>query len=221
MSSKLPLSRPTLILLYGYPGAGKTYLARQLCEDIQAAHVQSDRIRYELFEKPRYDNQENQIVDHLLQYMTEEFLGAGISVVYDINAMRLAQRRELRDMARKNKVETLLIWLQIDQESAFARASKRDHRKADDKFTPSLDRSTFDQQASHMQNPATTEDYMVISGKHTYHTQRSAIIKKLYDLGLVSTESAGRQMVKPGLVNLIPNPLAGRVDNTRRNIPIR
>jgi predicted kinase len=219
--TKLALNRPTLILLYGYPGAGKTYLARQLCEDIQAAHVQSDRIRYELFEQPRYDTQENQIVDHLLQYMTEEFLSAGISVIYDINAMRFTQRRELRDMARKNKVQTLLVWMQVDPDSAFARVSKRDHRKLDDKFTPSIDRNTFEQIASRMQNPQTTEDYMVISGKHTYQTQRSAIIKKLYDLGLVSTDSAGRQMVKPGLVNLIPNPLAGRVDNTRRNIQIR
>lgn len=219
--SKLALSRPTLILLYGYPGAGKTYLSRQLCEDLQAAHVQSDRIRHELFEQPRYDRQENQIVDHLLQYMTEEFLSAGISVVYDINAMRLSQRRELRDMARKNKVETILIWLQVDAESAFSRVGKRDRRKTDDKYTPSIDRPTFDQVASHMQNPQTTEDYMVISGKHTYQTQRSAIIKKLYDLGLVTAESAGKQIVKPGLVNLIPNPLAGRVDNTRRNIVIR
>lgn len=221
MSTKLALTRPTLILLYGYPGAGKTFLARQLCEDIQAAHLQSDRIRYELFEQPRHDKQENQIVDHLLQYMTEEFLNAGVSVVYDINAMRAAQRRELRDIARKNKVETLLVWLQVDVESAFNRVSKRDRRKLDDKYTPSIERSTFEQIASHMQNPLTTEDYMVISGKHTYHTQRNAVLKKLYDLGLVSTDGAGAKLVKPGLVNLVPNHMGGRVDNSRRNIVIR
>lgn len=219
--SKLSLNRPVMILLYGYPGAGKSYLARQLCEDVQAAHVQSDRIRYELFEQPRYDKQENQIVDHLMQYMSEEFLNAGISVIYDINAMRLSQRRELRDMARKNKVETLLVWLQIDQESAYARVSKRDRRKLDDKYTPSIDRNTFDQLASQMQNPQPTEDYMVISGKHTYHTQRNAVLKKLYDMGLSAPDSNNPKVVKPGLVNLVPNPLGGRVDPARRNIHIR
>lgn len=219
--SKLSLTRPALILLYGYPGAGKTYLARQLSEDIQAAHVQSDRIRFELFEQPRYDRQENQIVDHLMQYMTEEFLNAGISVLYDINAMRFNQRRELRDLARKHKAEVLLIWLQIDHESAFLRATKRDRRKLDDRYTASIGRDVFTQIASGMQNPQTTEDYVVISGKHTYGTQRSAVIKKLYDLGLVSTESAGAKLVKPQLVNLIPNPAAGRVDPSRRNITIR
>lgn len=222
LMSKLALSRPTLILLYGFPGAGKTYLARQLCEDIQAAHVQSDRIRYELFENPRYDRQENEIVDHLMQYMTEEFLNAGISVVYDINAMRLSQRRELREMARKNKVDTILVWLQVDAESSFARVSKRDRRKMDDKYTPSIDRATFEQVAGAMQNPTQTEEYMVISGKHTYQTQRSAILKKLYDMGLtIPGDTSGPKIVKPGLVNLVPNPLGGRVDPTRRNINIR
>lgn len=219
--NKLALTRPTLILLYGYPGAGKTYLARQLSEDIQAAHVQNDRIRFELFEQPRYDKQENQIVDHLMQYMTEEFLNAGISVIYDINASRLAQRRDLRELARKNKAEVLLVWFQLDHETAYARLTKRDRRKADDRYSASMDSVTFQQTVSAMQNPQPTEDYIVISGKHNYATQRNAVLKKLYDLGLVSTGNAAAKMVKPELINLIPNPLAGRVDNNRRNINIR
>jgi predicted kinase len=51
-------SKPFLILFYGYPGAGKTYFSRQFTETIQAAHMQADRIRGELFETPQYDKQE-------------------------------------------------------------------------------------------------------------------------------------------------------------------
>jgi predicted kinase len=217
--SKLALTKPTLILLYGFPGSGKTYLARQLCDELSAAHVQADRIRFELFDEPRYDRQENEIVNHLMEYMTEEFLHAGISVVYDINSSRLGQRRILRDMARRLKAESLLVWLQIDVESAFTRVMKRDRRKTDDHFAASLDRTTFESIISTMQNPSTTEDYTVISGKHNYQTQRNAVLKKLYDMGLLDTTNATAKIVKPGLVNLIP--AQGRVDISRRNIIIR
>lgn len=219
--AKAALIHPTLIMLYGYPGSGKSYFARQLCEDIQAAHIQSERIRAELFDQPRYDKQENEIVAHLMDYMTEEFLNAGMSVIYDMNAMRLSYRRELRDLARKSKSNSLLIWFQIDPDSAYVRASRRDRRKADDKYASPMDRNTFDSVANGMQNPSTIEDYIVVSGKHTYVTQRATFMKRLYDSGLLTSSEANARMVKPGLVNLIPNPLAGRVDATRRNITIR
>ncbi len=221
MMNKLELNKPTLIMLYGFPGAGKTFLARQLCEDIHAAHVQGDRIRYELFESPRYDNQENEVVNHLMDYMSEEFLSAGVSVAYDINAARLSQRRRLRELARKSKAEVAMIWLQVDIDSAFVRNQKRDRRRADDKYSEPLNKAKFQQEISKMQNPEPTEDYMVISGKHTYQTQRGAIIKKLYEQGLINPDAAANKVVKPGLVNLIPNRLAGRVDEARRNIMIR
>jgi len=219
--AKLILNYPTLILLYGFPGAGKTFLARQLCEDIHAAHIQGDRIRAELFEQPRYDKQENEIVSHLMEYMAEEFLKSGISVVYDMNASRANQRRILRDLARSAKAKSVLIWLQVDHESALVRSSKRDHRKADDKYSLSMNDDSFQNIAGQMQNPVQTEDYIVISGKHTYKTQRSAIVKKFYDLGLISRDTASTQVIKPGMVNLVPNPAAGRVDQTRRNVVIR
>jgi predicted kinase len=219
--AKLQLNQPTLFLLYGFPGAGKTFFARQLCEELQAAHIQGDRIRYELFEQPRYDRQENEIITHLMEYMSEEFLQAGISVVFDVNAARMAQRRELRDLARKTKSQVVLVWFQIDTESAFTRVNKRDRRKADDKFAMPLDRTTFESIISQMQNPSPTEDYMVVSGKRTFHTQRSAVIKKLYDMGLLHADQTTTGIAKPGMVNLVPNPLAGRVDPSRRNISIR
>jgi predicted kinase len=213
-------NKPLLILLYGFPGSGKTYFARQLCEHLQAAHVHGDRIRSELFEQPRYDREENQVIDHLVDYMSGEFLNAGMSVVHDTNAMRISQRRGLRDMARKAGAQTILVWFQIDLDSAFNRATKRDRRRADDKYSPAIDRSTFEHLASGMQNPQ-NEDYAVISGKHVFATQLSAFLKRLREDGLVTPNETNAKLVKPGLVNLIPNPAAGRVDLSRRNIVIR
>lgn len=216
---KIIPNKPTLICLYGFPGSGKSYVARNLADEIQLAHVNSDRIRSELFQEPRYDTQENAIVSHLMDYMSEEFLNAGVSIVYDTNALRVSQRRRLREMARKHNAAYLLIWIQIDLDTAFGRTQQRDRRTSDDKYAEPQTRSTFDRQASGMQNPE-GEEYIVISGKHTFSTQKNAIINRMYQMGLIGSDTVQHRVAKPELINLIPNPRAGRFDLTRRNIRV-
>ncbi|HEV7454185.1 MAG TPA: AAA family ATPase, partial [Candidatus Saccharimonadales bacterium] len=127
--TKVVPTKPFLIMLYGFPGAGKTYFARQITEHLQVAHVHGDRIRGELFETPRYDKEENEVITQLMDYMTGEFLNAGLSAIYDVNAVRGNQRRILREMARKHHVQPVLVWLQIDADSAYARTQTRDRRR--------------------------------------------------------------------------------------------
>lgn len=218
--AKIYPAKPFLLLFYGYPGAGKTYFARQFCDNVQAAHIQSDRIRAELFEQPRYDKQENEIVNHLMDYMTEEFLSAGLSVAYDVSALRKQQRKYLYDMAYKCHATPLVIWFQMDQDTAFTRNIKRDRRRADDKYAAQWDRTSFEAIVGRMQNPGPGENYIVISGKHVFPMQQSAVISKLRSMGVIASGDASKQVIKPGLVNLIPkNP--GRFDASRRNISIR
>jgi predicted kinase len=218
--AKIQPQKPFLLLMYGYPGSGKTYFARQFTDNIQAAHLQSDRIRGELFETPRFDKQENSIVNQLMTYMCEEFLSAGLSVVYDVNASHPGQRRLLSNMALKYNAQPMLIWFQLDPETAFARNVKRDRRRADDHYSSQWDRTTFDSVTERMQNPKTSEDYLVISGKHLFNMQQSAVIAKLRSLGSLSDNDASNKVIKPGMVNLVPNG-PGRVDMSRRNISIR
>ena len=212
--------KPFLLMFYGYPGSGKTYFARQLAENVQVAHLQADRIRGELFEEPRYDKQENEIVTQLMNYMAEEFLSAGLSVAYDTSAMRLKQRRQLGELARRNHATPILIWFQMDQDTAFGRNIKRDRRRADDKYAASWDRTSFEDVVNYMQNPTHAEDYIVVSGKHLFNMQQSAVIGKLRGKGLLASDDANSRVIKPGLVNLIPKP-GGRFDASRRNISIR
>ena len=202
MEKILPQS-PVLILLYGFPGSGKTYFSRQFGTEVQAAHLEEDRIRHELFEKPRFTKQENYALGRIMEYMAGEFLAAGISVVYDTNAMRVAQRRNLRDMARNHKATAVTVWFQVDPDTAFIRNNKRDRRKTDDRFAAGYGPDAFRELASHMQHPETTEDFIVISGKHSFPSQLSGVVKKLADMHIVKHDAAAQRMVKPELTNLV------------------
>lgn len=218
--SKTTLEKPVLLCLYGLPGSGKSYVARSLSSAVKMAHVSADRIRNELFQQPRFDAQENAIVFHLMNYMTAEFLNAGVSVVYDANAARAGQRRALRELASRHKAEFLLVWLQIDADTAFARTQQRDRRTADDRYAQEQSKETFNKEVSEMQNPVSNEPYMVISGKHAFVTQKNAVINKLYQMGLISSEIVQNNVAKPELINLVPNPYSGQIDMSRRNITI-
>lgn len=218
MNKIIPV-RPFLLVLFGYPGSGKTYFARQVCENFQAAHLESDKIRTELFETPKYDAQENSLVAQLMDYMTEEFLNAGVSVVYDANAMTAKERYELRKLAKRAHAQDLLVWFQADLETCFNRVVKRDKRKIDDKYAAKWDRTTFENIIAHMQKPTFKEEYLVLSGKHYFDSQKSALLSKLKEKGVVELGES-MSMAKPGMVNLIPGP-RGRVDMVRRTVQIR
>ena len=217
--TKIALNKPVLVSLYGFPGSGKSFVARNLAEHVQMAHVSADRIRSELFAKPRYDKQENAIVAHLMNYMTEEFLGAGLSVVYDTQALSASQRRRLRELAAKHRAAYLLVWLQIDVESAFTRTQRRDRRTTDDKFAQPQTRDSFNRQLATMQNPK-EEQYLVVSGKHAFVTQKSAIVNRLYQIGLIPSETVQSNVTKPGLVNFVPSRYTPETETIRRNISV-
>lgn len=217
-AAKIHPNKPFVIFLYGFPGAGKTSFARQLAEDMNLAHLQQDRLSHELYGKN--DDRTFKASRVAMSYMSREFLRAGVSVVYDTDVHRKADRRVLRDAVRASKATPILVWLQIDPETAYVRGQKRDRRKTDDQYAKQYSAEAYEATLNRMQNPD-NEDYIVISGKHTFHTQRAAVYKKLYELGLLTSDQMATKQVKPNLVNLVPQSSGGRADMSRRNINIR
>lgn len=217
-SSKIQPAKPFVVLLYGFPGAGKTAFARQLSEEINMAHLQQDRLSHELY--GGNNEQASVSARQAMNYMMGEFLHANVAVIYDADVHRLSDRRALRDEARHFKAIPVLIWFQIDPESAFVRTQSRDRRKSDDKYSKDYTQDEYESILGRMQNPG-NEDYVVVSGKHTFNSQRTAVMKKLYELGLLTPNQLSQNVAKPELVNLVPKTLGGRADLSRRNINIR
>lgn len=216
------LIQPILIYLYGMPGSGKSLLSKNLSEELGAAHINSDKIRNTLFMQKTPNNNQNKIIINVMDMMAEEYMKLGVSVIYDISASRIMNRKSLREFARKFNFKDLLIWVQIDEETAKFRSQHRDKRKQDDRYSHNLDDVDFKNEIDRMQNPV-SEDPVVVSGKHHYNSQKNPILKRLVQLGLVNPEDFAKKVAKPELVNLVSKAQVnvGRVNLSRRNILIR
>lgn len=194
------LKKPMVFLMLGYPGAGKTYFARQFAKHTGAVHLSSDRIRFELFEEPQFSEAENDVVNRLLYYMFDEVVATGGSVVFDANNNRRSQRKELADKARKQGAEICLVWVQTDLETSARRAANRDRRNPDDKYSYAVTSEAFDRSRKNLTKPK-YEDYVVVSGKHVFRNQLHAVLKKLNDMQVLVISNANPRVALGGRVN--------------------
>lgn len=211
---KTKLTRPAVIMLLGYPGSGKSYTSTHIADLLGMALVSEDKIREGLFEEPKYTKEEQSVVMQMMIMMTEEYLTLGIPVMFDAGLNKTAERKNLREIARKFKADTLLVWLQIDQETAKLRTKVAKKHGPDHEKVFDITRNTF--------QPPHNEDYVVASGKHTFDSQKQIIARKLREMGLITDETMKPHIPMPGMMNLAAQAQnrAGRIDYTRRNISI-
>lgn len=174
----LSLARPLIMMVIGLPGAGKSFFARQFSETFSIACVSADRIRYELFAQPQFTADENAIVARLQDYMADELAKSGRSFLIDGNCNTKAARQRVAQLAKDNGYSTLLIWVQIDPATAKSRATKRNAKKADDVYNPSISDTQFEVLAQRLAPPL-KEEHVVISGKYVYSTQARTVLRKL------------------------------------------
>lgn len=108
------MNRPTLILLVGIPGSGKTtYAKKYIEENTNTVHLSSDSIRKELYgdEATQGDPAE---VFSLMQKRTVETLNNGVNVIYDSTAMTRKDRAGIIGVCPKfAKIECHIIWAPI------------------------------------------------------------------------------------------------------------
>ena len=123
--------KPILFTTLGYPGSGKTYFAEKFAKEFNLFHLNSDKVRLEIFPDPKRTPEEHEIVYRLMDYIAEEFLKKGIGVIYDANMTKIEFRRRLMDLAKKCSANYLLLWFQTPEELAIERIKKRSNFKSE------------------------------------------------------------------------------------------
>lgn len=219
---KTKLTRPALIMLLGLPGSGKTYTSSHLADLLGLALISDGKIRDGLFEKPTFTKQENSVVLQMMTIMAEEYLALGLPVMFDTGMNKATERKTLREIAKKHKADTMLIWLQVDQETARLRArSLKKETKTLSDIKSVMSNEAFDEAVANFQAPF-NEDYAVISGKHTFDSQKPIIMRRLREMSLINDDTLKPHVPMPEMMNLAAQAKinAGRVDYNRRNISI-
>lgn len=157
------MSRPRLYLFIGYPGAGKTTVAKLIHETSGAVHLWADHVRQDMFNQVSHSKTESEQLYATLNARTDQLLAAGQSVIFDTNFNYRRDRDHLRSIATRNNADTLVIWMQTPLEIARQRALHGNHRERN-RYDDVMTAEQFTDLICRLEPPAKNEVFITIDG---------------------------------------------------------
>jgi len=154
---------PTLYLMLGYPGAGKTTAAKLIAKQRHSLHIWADDHRRTHYPEPHYSEEENQKLYLKLNSQAETALKSGQSVVYDTAFNHYADRKKLRSIAKEAGADTIIIWVQTPREVARQRALNADQHPAT-RLLGSMSEAIFGRLSDKLEKPHDNEKAITFDG---------------------------------------------------------
>lgn len=121
-----PQVRPSLIVVSGLPGTGKSFFCRKLAERLPFLILTSDSLRRALFPTPQYDEQENRRLFSACHVLIEELLEKGIPVIFDATNLLEHHREYLYRAAERAGARLILVWVEAPPEVVRQRLLARE-----------------------------------------------------------------------------------------------
>ncbi|MCW1907739.1 MAG: ATP-binding protein [Candidatus Saccharibacteria bacterium] len=158
---------PTLYMLLGYPGSGKTTTALELAKLTGAEMIWEDKERKEMFGRPTFTHDENLTLHTSLNDRTASLLKSGKSVIYDTSFNGYADRERMYAIAELTGAKTILLWVVTDRETAKQRATKDAASQPTRPLAQvigDMDDETFNRLCNKLEEPHPHEKYMKLDG---------------------------------------------------------
>jgi hypothetical protein len=120
-----PVAHPTLVVVSGLPGTGKSYFCGKLAERLPLAILESDALRKALFSSLRYSSQESSRLFRACQHLIEGLLNKGISLILDATNLSERYREHLYRIAERLDVKLVLVRIEAPPELVRQRLNAR------------------------------------------------------------------------------------------------
>lgn len=167
--------QPTLYIMLGYPGAGKTTIAKLLHQLTGARHLWEDKVRLEKFPQlsvvtegdSSFPAAQNDELHEYLNGLTGKLLSEGTSVVYDTSFNRYEDRERMYRIAEQHGAQVVLLWIQVDKALAKERATKNTAAQETRILASALgdmDEQTFERLSNKLEVPHEDEHPVIIDG---------------------------------------------------------
>lgn len=122
----LPRTRhPSLVLVSGLPGSGKSHFGRLLAARLPLAVLESDALRKRLVATPTYSGPENGRLFRAAHELARQLLASGVSVLFDATNLIEAHRRRLYRIAEEAAARVAVVRLEAPKRVVYQRLQYR------------------------------------------------------------------------------------------------
>jgi predicted kinase len=167
----LQLTKPHIIVVVGIPGSGKTFFAEQFSKTFSAPFLNHATVASL--------TSDSDSARRVWEYTLDQILMTKQTVLLETATTTRLERRNLSAFARTKGYQILFVWVQTEPLTAEARATKGvPGQKSNNQLISS---SEFESETKRFEPLGAGEQYMVISGKHTYASQARNVLKKLVE----------------------------------------
>lgn len=145
---------PTLFLICGLPGSGKTTLAKQLEQDRQALRLTPDEWM-ERIVGDGYDEAKRAVVEAIQWEIAARVLSLGVNAILDFGFWGRSERDDFRSKAKAIGARAVVRYLNVSREELWKRLSERNASLPPDTFH--VDEKQLDLWSSWFQPPTADE----------------------------------------------------------------
>jgi predicted kinase len=171
--------QPLLLYTIGYPGAGKTTVARRLTHWFNGVHLQADKIGMQMFIVPTFSEAERQAVYQRMDALAIHALQAGRVVLFDANLNSYPARLRLQQLAAHHNAKAVGVWVQVPFDVAKTRAGKLRDVGVGGIGGRILPPEIFDRYAAALEQPSRDETYVTVDGVQPFSQQYNTLRRQL------------------------------------------